>query len=108
MSKKSILVVDEDESVRSYLSAFLNSCGYNVECAESGDRAVLKLASGFSPLLIMMDILMPHYATRRNSRNGSPILAAPRLKRLCFGPSLRPTASAIKRTCIRTRIRAVQ
>src|SRR5262247_316862 len=59
MSKKSILVVDDDASVRSYLSAFLTSCGYDVECAESGDQAVTRVTSGFVPSLIMLDIVMP-------------------------------------------------
>src|ERR1700741_4749866 len=59
MSKRSILVVDDDSSVRSYLSAFLASCGYDVECAESGDQAVARVASGFAPSLIMLDIVMP-------------------------------------------------
>ena len=45
MSKRSILVVDDDQSVRSYLSDFLTSCGYVVECAESGDEAVARLTA---------------------------------------------------------------
>ena len=59
MSKRSIFVVDDDSSVRSYLSAFLTSCGYDVECAESGDQAVARVTSGFVPSLIMLDIVMP-------------------------------------------------
>src|SRR3954466_3935507 len=59
MSKRSILVVDDDQSVRSYLSDFLSSCGYSVECAESGDQAVSRLAAGFIPSLILLDIVMP-------------------------------------------------
>jgi two-component system, NtrC family, response regulator AtoC len=59
MSKRSILVVDDDASVRSYLSAFLTSCGYEIECAESGDQAVARVAGGFTPSLIMLDIVMP-------------------------------------------------
>jgi len=59
MSKRSILVVDDDSSVRSYLSAFLTSCGYDVECAESGDQAVARVTSGLVPSLIMLDIVMP-------------------------------------------------
>src|SRR2546428_826757 len=59
MSKRSILVVDDDRSVRSYLSDFLASCGYNVECLESGDQAVARVTSGFVPSLIMLDIVMP-------------------------------------------------
>src|SRR5207247_978547 len=59
MSKRSILVVDDDRSVRSYLSDFLTSCGYSVECAESGDEAVARLSAGYVPSLIVLDIVMP-------------------------------------------------
>src|SRR2546427_8307912 len=59
MSKRSILVVDDDRSVRSYLSDFLTSCGYSVECAESGDQAVARLLAGHVPSLIILDIVMP-------------------------------------------------
>jgi len=59
MSKRSILVVDDDQSVRSYLSDFLTSCGYTVECAESGDQAVTRLAGGYVPSVIVQDIVMP-------------------------------------------------
>src|SRR5262249_38402949 len=59
MSKRSILVVDDDQSVRSYLSDFLTSCGYTMECAESGDQAVSRLAGGYVPCVIILDIVMP-------------------------------------------------
>ena len=59
MSKRSILVVDDDQSVRNYLSDFLTSCGYTVECAESGDQAVARLSAGYSPSVIVQDIVMP-------------------------------------------------
>src|SRR5437870_735522 len=59
MSKRSILVVDDERSVRSYLSDFLSSCGYTVECAESGDQAVARLTAGYVPSLIVLDIVMP-------------------------------------------------
>jgi two-component system response regulator AtoC len=59
MSKRSILVVDDDRSVRSYLSDFLTSCGYLIECAESGDQAVARLSAGYVPSLMVLDIVMP-------------------------------------------------
>src|SRR5256712_317713 len=59
MSKRSILVVDDGRSVRSYLSDFLASCGYSVECAESGDQAVARLSAGYVPSLMVLDIVMP-------------------------------------------------
>jgi len=59
MSKRSILVVDDDQSVRSYLSDFLTSCGYSIECAESGDQAVARLSAGYVPSLVVLDVVMP-------------------------------------------------
>src|SRR6266480_2751897 len=59
MSKRSILVVDDDRSVRSYLSDCVSSCGYSVECAESGDEAVAPRSAGYVPALIVLDIVMP-------------------------------------------------
>src|SRR3989441_7630450 len=59
MSKRSILVVDDDKSVRSYLSDFLAACVYTVECAESGDQAVARLTAGYVPSVIVQDIVMP-------------------------------------------------
>src|SRR5262245_178318 len=59
MSKRTILVVDDDRSVRSYLSDFLTSCGYVVECLESGDQALARFASGSIPSLLVLDVVMP-------------------------------------------------
>jgi len=59
MSKRSILVVDDDRSVRNYLSEFLTSRGYTVECLESGDQAVARLSTGYAPNLIVLDVIMP-------------------------------------------------
>ena len=35
------------------------SCGYTVECAESGDQAVTRLSAGYLPSVIVQDIVMP-------------------------------------------------
>ena len=59
MSKKSILVVDDDKDTRDYLTAFLTSCGHSVESLGSGDEAIERLASGYSPSMILLDIMLP-------------------------------------------------
>ena len=59
MSKQSILVVDDDKSIRDYLSAFLTSCGFHVECLGSGDEAIERLAAGYSPSMILLDVMLP-------------------------------------------------
>ncbi|MCC2641481.1 MAG: putative Response regulator, CheY-like [Nitrospira sp.] len=58
-----VLVVDDEESIRSLLRTMLTQAGYDVEEAEDGGRAVDILNSGDNPLMvdvIMCDIRMPH------------------------------------------------
>jgi two-component system response regulator AtoC len=59
MSKQSVLVVDDDQSIRTYLSHFLTSCGYMVDCLDSGEKAVSRLSSGYSPSVVILDLMMP-------------------------------------------------
>jgi len=59
MSKQSILVVDDDKSTRDYLATFLGSCGFHVDCLGSGDEAIDRLASGYSPSMILLDVMLP-------------------------------------------------
>jgi two-component system response regulator HydG len=57
-SKLSILVVDDQSSVRELLRAVLEADGHAVETASSGDDAVARLGKGYHDLVIM-DIRMP-------------------------------------------------
>jgi len=59
MNKRSILVVDDDKSIRDYLSAFLTSCGFTVDCAATGADALKRVATGSTPSIILLDILLP-------------------------------------------------
>jgi two-component system chemotaxis response regulator CheY len=57
-----VLVVDDEESIRSLLRMMLTQAGYDVEEAEDGGRAVEILNSGDNPLMvdvIICDIRMP-------------------------------------------------
>ena len=54
----SVLVVDDDESVRTIVSRFLTSRGYRVEAAPSGVVALEKLARSRFPLAVF-DVDMP-------------------------------------------------
>lgn len=58
-NKRTILVVDDDRSVRGYLADFLTSCGYIAECLESGDQCLARLAAGNIPSLLVLDVVMP-------------------------------------------------
>jgi DNA-binding response OmpR family regulator len=57
MSKK-IMVVDDEERLRSLLQAYLAQDGYNVSTAANG-REALMLARQEKPDLIILDIMMP-------------------------------------------------
>ena len=59
MAKPSVLVVDDDHSTRRYLSALLTSLGYQVEDVESGERAIVRLATGSAPAVILLDMILP-------------------------------------------------
>src|SRR5207244_3293272 len=59
MSKRSILVVDDDKNTRDYLAAFLGASGFAVECLGSGDEVIERLASGQTPSMILLDVMLP-------------------------------------------------
>ncbi len=59
MSKQSILVVDDDKSIRDYLASFLTARGFHVDCLGSGDEAIDRLASGYSPSIMLLDVMLP-------------------------------------------------
>ena len=59
MSKRSILVVDDDKNTRDYLAAFLGASGYSIECLATGDEVIGRLAAGYSPALILLDLMLP-------------------------------------------------
>jgi two-component system, NtrC family, response regulator AtoC len=59
MSKTPVLVVDDDESIRSYLNHLLTSRGYDVLCLSSGVEAIARVAGGYVPAVAIVDIMMP-------------------------------------------------
>lgn len=63
-NKKTILVVDDDEGIRSYLSRFLTSRGFLVESLENGEQAVARLSAGNPPALVILDNVLPGISGR--------------------------------------------
>ncbi len=53
-----ILIVEDDDFLRSLLSERLEGSGYTVEQAENGERA-LELVPEFKPDLVLLDLLLP-------------------------------------------------
>jgi CheY-like chemotaxis protein len=59
VSQKSILLVDDEPSIRFVLSAVLKQSGYNVEVAEDGFVALRKMQQQM-PDLVITDLRMPN------------------------------------------------
>lgn len=58
MAKK-VLIVDDEEDVRTYLNSLLKNNGYETELAEDGEEALMRVQQ-FHPNLIILDIIMPN------------------------------------------------
>jgi signal transduction histidine kinase/CheY-like chemotaxis protein len=56
--KDTILVIDDDASVRDLMSRFLGKLGFHVVAAASGEEG-LRLARQVRPLVITLDVVMP-------------------------------------------------
>jgi two-component system response regulator AtoC len=54
-----VLVVDDAEGIRAYLSSLLEIRGYEVECAAEGGRALTLLDAGATPDAILLDVMLP-------------------------------------------------
>ena len=58
MNDSAILVVDDDQSIRSTISEILSSEGYAVETASNGAEALLIVGQNH-PSLVLLDMRMP-------------------------------------------------
>jgi DNA-binding NtrC family response regulator len=58
MDRIAVLVVDDEESVRTFLAELLGSAGYQVRCASSGAQA-LEMLEGGSFDAVLLDVVMP-------------------------------------------------
>ncbi|HEV2201975.1 MAG TPA: sigma-54 dependent transcriptional regulator [Bryobacteraceae bacterium] len=56
---QTVWVVDDDASIRSYLSDFLVSRGYTVSSFDSGEPVIHHLSSTAPPALLLLDVRMP-------------------------------------------------
>jgi two-component system response regulator AtoC len=58
-AKETILVVDDEPSIRKYLQTLLEVDGFEVEAVSSGREAVARVSRGNRPDFIILDVLMP-------------------------------------------------
>jgi CheY-like chemotaxis protein len=56
---KSVLIVEDDNSIREVLQMFLEYEGYCVMTAANGQEGIEALSRGQSPCLIVLDLMMP-------------------------------------------------
>jgi CheY-like chemotaxis protein len=54
-----VLLIDDDELIQVSVTALLESLGHRVTAARCGEEALLKVESGFSPDLAILDMNMP-------------------------------------------------
>src|SRR5262245_63488055 len=55
---QSVLVVEDEASIASFVSLYLKNAGYDVHVAETGEDALDK-AEGQQPALIVLDLMLP-------------------------------------------------
>lgn len=58
MSKKSILVVEDEEDIQQLVSYNLVRGGFDVDCADSGEEA-LRMVRAKQPDLVLLDLMLP-------------------------------------------------
>lgn len=67
--KESILVVDDEPSIRKYLRTLLEVEGYAIEAVGSGKEALERLTGEPKPDLVLLDVLMPEMDGLETLRN---------------------------------------
>jgi len=58
MTKKTVLVVEDEEDIQQLVSYNLIKAGFNVECADSGEEALAKIKAA-GPDLVLLDLMLP-------------------------------------------------
>lgn len=81
-SRGAVIVVDDEEGMRSFMALVLQKAGFDVFTAEDG-AACLKLLDRVTPRLVVLDVHMPGRdgtevadIIRRRAREAPPILFA--------------------------------
>jgi len=54
-----ILIIDDDDSVRTHLQRYLSKKGYEVVAVDNGLKGVDRLKQGFNPAAVILDLMMP-------------------------------------------------
>ena len=59
MGRRTVFVIDDDDSTRAHLAVLLSALGYEVAQAASGPEALSRFAAGDLPALVMLDLILP-------------------------------------------------
>jgi len=59
MIKPSVLIVDDDENFRTYITSMLRARGHAAEAVENGEQLISRLSSLALPSVILLDVLLP-------------------------------------------------
>ncbi len=54
-----ILVVDDEEDIRTFLTIYMEDNGHNVKSAKDSEKG-LEILKSYCPDLIILDVIMPH------------------------------------------------
>src|SRR5262245_36118702 len=55
---ESILIVEDEASIASFVSLYLKNAGYSVRTAASGEDALAQVSAG-APAMIILDLMLP-------------------------------------------------
>lgn len=102
MRRPTILLVDDDEKIRTGLAALLETEGYGVICASDGAEALELLSTGPAPSLILLDLMMPvvdgwQFLARRAADSGTSRVPIVLLSGLGFIPDAPGVADFISK-----------
>jgi len=61
MSKGKVLIVEDEQITRSFLSQLIVSLGFEADSCSNGEEAISKIST-FQPDVILSDVLMPEYS----------------------------------------------
>jgi DNA-binding response OmpR family regulator len=90
MAGKPVLIVEDDENLRTVLALSLRARGFQVQEAASAEDAVEALAGGLRPRLVLLDLNLP-------GATGWDLLREPQLAKAGSPPVVITSAVAVSR-----------
>jgi DNA-binding response OmpR family regulator len=86
-----VLVVDDDEAVRSAVADVLGDEGFDVVLAQDGQQALATLLRNPPPALVLLDLMMPHtsgWQVMEAMRATAPLAGIPVMLLTAFGTDI--------------------